>query len=113
LSWTKNPIGLKEMSFAFTSKDSASVRLSFVDGRKEVHAIGLNGTPLTTPNGRFGLPVAVKGYWQDERTFVLDYDEVGNINDFRFKVNFHESTVGIELSEATVDVTVTFSGHRK
>jgi len=109
----QNPIGLKEMSFAFTSKDSASVRLSFVDGRKEVHAIGLNGTPLTTPNGRFGLPVAVKGYWQDERTFVLDYDEVGNINDFRFKVNFHESTVGIELSEATVDVTVTFSGHRK
>jgi CubicO group peptidase (beta-lactamase class C family) len=109
----QNPIGLKEMSFVFTSKDAASVSIGFVDGRREVHAIGLNGIPLITPNGRFGLPVAVKGFWQDERTFVLDYDEVGNINHFRFKVNFRENAVGIELSEATVDVTVTFSGHRK
>lgn len=108
----QNPIGLKEMSFLFTSKDAASLSIGFVDGRREVRPIGLNGIPLVSPNGRFGLPVAVKGFWQDERTFVLDYDEVGNINHFRFRVNFREDTVGIELSEATADVTVTFSGHR-
>jgi len=108
----QNPIGLKEMSFLFTSKDAASLSIGFVDGRREVRPIGLNGIPLVSPNGRFGLPVAVKGFWQDERTFVLDYDEVGNINHFRFKVNFRDDTVGIELSEATADVTVTFSGHR-
>lgn len=109
----KNPIGLKEMSFVFKSKEAASVSISFEDGRREVRPIGLNGIPLITPKGRFGLPVAVKGFWQDERTFVLDYDEVGNINHFRFKVNFSENVVAIELSEATADVTVSFSGHRK
>ena len=109
----ENPIGLKEMSFVFTSKDAASVNIGFVDGRKEVRQIGLDGVPRVSPKGRFNLPVAVKGSWQDERTFVLDYDELGNINHFRFKVNFRENAVGIELSEATSDVTVTFSGHSK
>jgi hypothetical protein len=69
-----NPIGLREMSLTFPPNEAASVRLTFADGRSEVRQIGLDGVPRVSPNGRYGLPVAVKGLWQDETIFVLDYE---------------------------------------
>jgi CubicO group peptidase (beta-lactamase class C family) len=108
-----NPIGLQKMSLMFTPRAEASVRLTFVDGRSEIRQIGLDGVPRISPNGRYGLPVAIKGLWQGETTFVLDYDEVGNINDFRFALNFHDNEVRVDLSERTADVTVKFTGTTK
>jgi hypothetical protein len=69
--------------------------------------------PRISPNGRYGLPVAIRGLWQGETTFVLDYDEVGNINDFRLALNFHDNVVTVDLSEKTADVTVNFMGTMK
>jgi hypothetical protein len=89
------------------------VRLTFADGRTEVRQIGLDGVPRVSPNGRYGLPVAVRGLWQDAHSFVLDYDEVANINDFRFTLNFHEKVATINLYERTADVTVSFEGTMK
>jgi CubicO group peptidase (beta-lactamase class C family) len=108
-----NPIGLGKMSLMFPPHEAASVRLTFADGRSEVRLVGLDGVPRISPNGRYGLPVAVRGLWQGETTFVLDYDEVGNINDFRFALNFHEDLVTLELSERTADATVRFEGKMK
>jgi CubicO group peptidase (beta-lactamase class C family) len=108
-----NPLGLLEMSFTFPPRAEGSVRLAFADGRREVRPIGLDGVPRISPNGRFGLPVAVRGLWQSEQNFVLDYDEVANINDLRFSLNFQESNVTVELSERTAGVTVSFKGRAK
>jgi len=108
-----NPIGLQQMSLTFPPRGDTSVRLTFADGRSEVRPIGLDGVPRVSPNGRYGLPVAVKGLWQDETIFVLDYDEVANISDFRFTLNFHEKVATINLYERTADVTVSFEGTMK
>jgi hypothetical protein len=108
-----NPIGLQKVSLTFPPQADASVRLTFADGRSEIRQIGLDGVGRISPNGRYGLPVAIRGLWQGETTFVLDYDEVGNINDFRFALNFHDNAVTVDLSERTADVTVSFAGTTK
>jgi hypothetical protein len=41
---------------------------------------------------------------------VFDYDEIRNINDFRFTLNFHENVVTVELSERTAGAKVPFEG---
>ena len=43
-------------------------------------------------------------------TFVFDYDEVANINSYRFRLTFVHDDVGIELSEKTGLVEATFRG---
>jgi hypothetical protein len=108
-----NPIGLQEISLTFTPHQAASVGLTFADGRREVRQIGLDGVPRISPNGRYGLPAAVKGLWQSETTFVIDYDEVANINDFQLTLNFRENVMVVDLSERTAGVTVSFEGRMK
>jgi CubicO group peptidase (beta-lactamase class C family) len=108
-----NPIGLQKISLTFSPHVEASVRLRFADGRSEVRPIGLDGVARISPNGRYGLPVAIRARWQDAHSFVLDYDEVANINDYRFTLNFHENVVSVDLSERTADVTVSFEGTMK
>jgi CubicO group peptidase (beta-lactamase class C family) len=105
-----NPLGLIEMSLVFLPHGEASVQLTFADGRKELRPIGLDGVPRVSPNGRYGLPVALKGFWQNGKTFVLDYDEVSNINDLWFSLSFQDAGVTVELSERTAGAKVSFSG---
>jgi hypothetical protein len=61
--------------------------------------VGLDGVPRVSPEGRFGLPVAVSGAWENGSTFVLTYDEVGNINAVRLRLTFSGSDVTVEMSE--------------
>jgi hypothetical protein len=59
----------------------------------------LDGVPRVSPNGRFGLPVAVSGAWEGDSTFILDFNEVGNINNYRFRLAFVDEGVSVELTE--------------
>ena len=107
-----NAIGLQEISLEFPRAEGLA-RLTFTDGRKEVRPIGLDGVPRISPGGRLGLPVAVKGWWQSDQTFVLDYDEVANINDYQLNFNFHENEITVEVSERTANVKMGFKGTAK
>ena len=105
-----NPIDLQKLSLKFPPHAEASVRFTFADGRNEVRPIGLDGVARISANGRYRLPVAIRALWQDAHSFVLDYDEVANINDYRLTLNFHENVVSVDLSERTADVTVSYEG---
>jgi CubicO group peptidase (beta-lactamase class C family) len=106
----QNPL-LTKMSLMFPSKGEGSVTLTFNDGHTEVHTVGLDGVAHRSPNGRYGLPVALKGSWVDEKTFALDYDEVGNINHLLFKMTFREEVMDCVLSELTQNLEIHFAGH--
>jgi hypothetical protein len=43
--------------------------------------------------------VIVSGAWVGGNTFELDYDEVGNINAYHFRMTFSAADVDVELSE--------------
>jgi CubicO group peptidase (beta-lactamase class C family) len=93
-----NPIGLASLSLTFPGGAEARVSLN-LGGRVEQRPVGLDGVPRVSPDGRFGLPVAMSGAWEGGSTFVLTYDEVGNINAVRLRLTFSGSDVKVEMSE--------------
>jgi hypothetical protein len=105
-----NPLGLKSFSLTFSGRNEAVAHLESADGRVEQRPLGLDGIPRLSPGGRFGLPVALQGWWETSSTFVFDYDEVANINSYRFRLTFVYSDVSIELSEKTGLVNANFQG---
>ena len=96
-----NPINLKSFSLTFSRPNEAVVRLEFTDGRIEQRPIGLNGVPCISPGGRFRLPVALKGAWESNDTFVFEYSEVANINSYSFRMTFSGGDVSVHLKEKT------------
>ena len=49
--------------------------------------------------GPSGLPVAVTGAWERENTFFIEYNQVGSINTFRFRLRFTGNDVDVTLTE--------------
>jgi CubicO group peptidase (beta-lactamase class C family) len=96
-----NPIDLKSFSVTFSGSNEAVVRLEFTNGRIEQRPVGLDEVPRISPGGRFGLPVALNGAWETNDTFVLEYNEVANINSYFFRMTFSGNDVSVQLKEKT------------
>lgn len=105
-----NTLGLKKLSLTFASQTEAAVGLTFLDNHTEARPVGLDGVPRISPNGRYGLRVAVKGWWEGRETFVLDYDEIGNINHYQVRLKFNGAHIWVEVTERSNDVEAKFSG---
>jgi CubicO group peptidase (beta-lactamase class C family) len=105
-----NPVGLKSFSLTFSGGNEAVAHLEFADGRNENRPVRLDGVPRVSPDGRFHLPVALTGSWENSETFVLDYDEVANINSYRFRLTFSDGRVSVDLVERTGLVKAEFTG---
>lgn len=95
----RNPLDLRSLTLTFPGGPEARLQLELSDRRDGPRAVGLDGVPRVSPNGRLGLPVAVSGAWESDSTFVLDYNEVGNINAYRFRMTYSEASVTVEFSE--------------
>jgi CubicO group peptidase (beta-lactamase class C family) len=114
----ENLLGLKELSFRFKPGAEATMRSSFntrrfTDQLESVRRVGLDDIPRISPGGRFNLPVGLKGFWKDNETFVLDYDEIANINHYQFEMKFSEREVLVKLSEKTGTAQLEFAGRVK
>jgi hypothetical protein len=94
-----NPFDLRSFSLTFSGGATAQLQLELVDRLDRPRPVGLDGVPRVSPDGRFGLPVAVSGAWESDSTFVLDYNEVGNINNRRFRLKFVDEGASVELTE--------------
>ncbi|WMJ71336.1 serine hydrolase [Stenotrophomonas sp. 24(2023)] len=94
-----NPLGLKSFVLTFSGTDVAQLQLTLANRHDPARPIGLDGVPRVSPGGNFGLPVAVGGRWESDSTFLIDYNEVGNINAYRFQLTFTGNDVDVELSE--------------
>ena len=105
-----NPRELKSFALTFSGPSEALVRLESSDGRVENRPVGLDGVPRLSPGGRFGLPVALQGRWENNSTFVFDYNEVASINCYRYRLTFVHDDVSIELSEKTGLLEARFQG---
>ena len=105
-----NPIQVTSLSLAFPLGSEAALKLRLSDGRIEEGPIGLDGVARIWPHGRFGLPVAVNGEWESDSTFVLNYDEVGNINAFQLRLTFSRDDLRVEMTERTGLMEARFRG---
>jgi len=94
-----NPLGLRSFVLTFPGGAEAQLQLELSDRRDGPRPVGLDGVPRVSSNGRFGLPVAVSGAWESDSLFVLDYNEVGNINTYRFRLTFVDNEVTVAFAE--------------
>ncbi len=101
----ENRFGLLTLSLSFDRQDEALFRLSLnpaITGMEELALpVGLDNILRVSPGGRFGLPVAVKGSWQTDTTFVVMFDEIGNINNFRIDMTFEGDRIHVLMQEMT------------
>ena len=107
----ENPLGIETIVLTFDGGSVASVRLHMKDRSDPARPVGLDGIARLSADGRFGLPVASTGEWENADTFVLNYDEVGNINAYTFRMTFSGREVDIRMSERTGLVKTQFHGH--
>lgn len=94
-----NPLDLKALALSFPGGAEARLQLELSDRRDGPRPVGLDGVPRISSDGRFGLPVAASGAWESDSTFVLDYNEVANINTYRFRLTFVNDGVTVEFAE--------------
>jgi hypothetical protein len=95
----KNPLDLKSFVLTFSESEVAQLQLELGNRSDPPRPIGLDGVPRVSPAGNFGLPVAVSGAWENDTTFLVEYNEIGNINMYRFRLSFSGDDVDVELSE--------------
>lgn len=104
-NWT----GMQSLTLNFPATGDPTARFAFIengnmnrlDKVREVRPIGLDGVLRLSPNGRYGLSVGLRGNWEDHHTFVLEYDEIANLNCYRYRLTFAEKTVHIQAKERT------------
>jgi CubicO group peptidase (beta-lactamase class C family) len=98
-----NDLGLKSLRLTFPSPPSAEalLQVSFADGRAEERPIGLDGVLRLSPGGRFGLPVGLRGSFGEGGAFAFEYDEIANVNCFRFRLTLKDGALTARVSERT------------
>lgn len=100
-----NPFGISGFRLCFNKK-SAEAAFELAEGRAPSphrtirYAVGLDDVYRTSP-GREGFPAAAKGYWKNDREFVIDLDEIGNINHWHITLTFEGDRLTATLRERT------------
>ena len=96
-----NPLMLGTMTLDFTTPGDPSLLLTFTGGTPaRGSTIGLDGLFRMSP-GENGFPIGERGYWLDDTTFVVDYDQIANIDPFVLQVRFEGNSVTMDIRDRT------------
>jgi CubicO group peptidase (beta-lactamase class C family) len=114
----RNWMGLTSLGLTFQASGTATAQFNFGPSLKqaqfgrsakitrkgpfsESRPIGVNGATIISPDGPMGLPVAVRGFWENDRTFMLEYDEIANTNTYRLRLSIDQDQVSVHATERT------------
>jgi CubicO group peptidase (beta-lactamase class C family) len=87
------------MRFSGTAEAVLEMSLDGLMGRgRLVLPVGLDGRHRLAP-GRHGLQAALEGVWQERGAFVLQFNEIGNINRWEIRFTFADDRVTLDLKE--------------
>jgi hypothetical protein len=103
-----NKLGLTALSLQFDTSNEA--KLYLVLGNRDFKMpVGLDGIYRFSSDGPSNLPVAIEGFWQTDNRFILHYNEVARINNFRINMTFKGEEAVIQLDDPTdyFDQTIT------
>jgi CubicO group peptidase (beta-lactamase class C family) len=73
----------KSFSLDFSGQDTALLRF----GDSKEYSVGLDNAYRFMP-GLYDLPAGLKGSWESDNDFVLHYDEIANVNHWKFTFTF-------------------------
>ena len=79
----------------FDGGDTATLTIALTGQELQTWPMGLDGVYRMSP-GELGLPLGVRGHWEDDGTFLLEYNSIGN-NDYVFlRMKFAGDSVTID-----------------
>lgn len=105
-----NPLQLETLRVDFDDTPVAKLHLTFLDNQPSRDGlVGLDGVYRLTP-GRNNLPVGARGYWANDRTFVVEYDEIANGEAYALRILPDENGITLEAKERAHEATLTLKG---
>jgi len=96
---TPNPANWATLRFDIVSEKEIVVTAAFAgDPQPLVFTVGLDGVHHLA-SGQYGLPIAARGTWANENTFVIDLDFVANLNAFTIQTTFSGDAVALVVTD--------------
>ena len=108
-----NPLGIESIGFDFdggTNPAEATMRIKTAGSDLQTWPLGLDGV-LRMSQGPYDLPQGTRGEWVDDKTFVAEYDNIGNNDHIFLRMRFAEDTVSVEAQETAHELGTRAKGH--
>lgn len=102
-------MGIEACSLESGGPAEAVFRITHNGGTVDPWPVGLDGV-YRVSEGPFGLPQGLRGGWADEKTFVLEYDNIANNDHFFLRLSFEGDRVVVESRETAHEVGARFEG---
>jgi CubicO group peptidase (beta-lactamase class C family) len=100
---------IQRISLDFVSESEAVVEiLAAGEDAPRVVRIGLDGIYRTAPDG--ALPGLGRGQWEDDATFIIDYNTFPNIEHYTLRMAFEGQQVGLSLVEHVYGMNLSLTG---
>ena len=104
-----NPTTIESLSLEFNDSDEATFHFA-AGGNEMVSApVALDGVYRLFP-GNYNLPMGLRGHWDNDETFVLEYDAIANNDHGTLRMHFEDDHVVVESLETAHEVGVTVEG---
>jgi CubicO group peptidase (beta-lactamase class C family) len=102
VTWTfpASPLTIERLAVTFDGSAEATLAVDLQDQPPLVARIGLDGAYRFTPFD-YGFPLALRGAWVDEDTFVIEWTEVANRDTVLLEATFTGDTVTVSSREVT------------
>lgn len=86
--------------------------IDFEDNFREEHVIGTNNQYRISKERLFGLPVAIKSFW-DNNKLIVDYNGLSRIDFCRFTISFYGDNIDFDFLDLTNKQHVLLKGVAK
>jgi CubicO group peptidase (beta-lactamase class C family) len=104
-----NPTTIESLNLEFN--DSGQATFHFAAGGHGMVSgpVALDGVYRLFP-GSYNLPMGLRGYWANDQTFVLEFDQIANNDHGTLRMHFEGDYVVVESQETAHEVGVTIEG---
>ena len=105
-----NPWQLKTLCLNFNNSTEAGILITFAENESpRSGAVGLDGV-YRMSLGQNNFPAGYRGYWADKQTFVLEVDDIANLEAYVVQLHFADNQVVLEGTERTHESVIPFRG---
>jgi CubicO group peptidase (beta-lactamase class C family) len=113
----KNPIGIESLMFDFNRRNTAAAMLEMVIGEHILTTeIGLDNVYRISDISKVAPPhmktvhIGLKGFWQDESTFILNYQGIEEPFPQTFHFHFEDDRITLEITAPVMNFQCTVNG---
>ena len=107
-----NPLAIENLMIEIggTDRTEATMRIKLKGSDLQEWPIGLDGV-LRMSKGPYNLPQGTRGEWVDDKTFAVEYDNIGNNDHIFLRMRFVGDSVAIEAQETDHELGTRIEGH--